>query len=100
MPCLLETKDPRNGDCVRTVIGSISLCGPVPTETDRGTECLKLKNLVGYTVNKKTCETRLCPTNPGIIEYVRAAGAAHTPLSLTHSAIFFALDPPPKPDTT
>jgi len=69
MPCLLETKDHKDKDVVRIVHGLIEFCGPTPVDTDRGTECLRLKNLVGYTIDKKTCETRVAPASSNIIEY-------------------------------
>lgn len=72
MDCLVETKDSSRKNCVKILLGTIEYCGPVSesglkgqTEqgsiknTDRGAECIRISNIVGFTINHDNVETRL-----------------------------------------
>ena len=68
MSCMIETKDPKNTKSgVRIILGKIEASTTV-RDNERGTECLKLKDLIGYCVDTENVETR--PNKDGtIIEY-------------------------------
>lgn len=69
MSCFIETKDPRIKNCVRILHGSIDYSGPVQNSggryvrsvdaTDRGSECIRVANICGYTVRYDKVQTRL-----------------------------------------
>ena len=78
MKCLLETKDPHEKNCVRILIGIIEYSGRVaslssqshnkPIDVKRGTECIKLTNIIGFKINLEKIETRI-GKGESILEY-------------------------------
>ncbi len=78
MKCLLETKDPHEKNCARILIGMIEYSGRVanlisqsydiPTDVNRGAECIKLVNIIGFKVNLEKIETRI-GKGESILEY-------------------------------
>eukprot|EP00956_Cyclotella_meneghiniana_P026899 scaffold59291_cov74-Cyclotella_meneghiniana.AAC.3 len=68
MECMLETKEPGKKDCVRVIIGDIDYSGRIQnagignlqgTETEQGTECIRIRNAKGYYVDHNQVATRL-----------------------------------------
>ena len=77
MKCIVETKEPNKKNCVRILTGVIDYSGPVSRcdldrsenpHTEAGTECLRLRNIRGYTVDHASVESRLS-SNKSIYEF-------------------------------
>jgi len=68
MKCWIETKDPRNKDCVRVLLGNIDysgsldgagLDGPeIAQNLFIGTECIRIRDVVGYYIDYKIIDKR------------------------------------------
>jgi len=76
MSCFVETKDPRSKNCVRILHGRIDYSGPVPRQsrrpssnrTDRGAECIRMREVNGYIIHHDKVETRLAQ-NKSVYEF-------------------------------